>query len=377
MLRVEEFHDLLAAHGVSFFTGVPDSQLGPFCDYITERYGAGRQHIQAANEGNAAAIAAGYHLATGAVPLVYMQNSGLGNAVNPLTSLLDPQVYGIPAVLLVGWRGRPGVHDEPQHVKMGQITPALLDVMGVEHFVLEAGTTAEQVAAVLSERFAPQLAQGRAVTFVAAKGAFAPHSSPCAPRALPMSREQAVGMLAAALGQQDFLVSTTGKTSRELYEYRVNHGQGGERDFLTVGSMGHASSIALALAENRPEMRFWCLDGDGALLMHTGAMALVGSRKPANFMHVLLNNAAHESVGGMPTVADDVDWLAVASACGYVSARRVADADALASALEALNAEPGPAFLQIDVNLDCRADLGRPKSTPQENKRAFMEALRE
>ncbi len=377
MLRVEEFHDLLEAHGVAFFTGVPDSQLGSFCDFITERYGAGTQHMLAANEGNAAAIAAGYHLATGAVPLVYMQNSGLGNAVNPLTSLLDPQVYGIPAVLLVGWRGRPGVHDEPQHVKMGQITPALLDVLGVEHFVLDADTTAEQVTAVLSERFAPQLAQGHAVAFVAAKGAFAPHSSLRAPRALPLSREQAVGMLAAGLGQQDFLVSTTGKTSRELYEYRVNHGQGGERDFLTVGSMGHASSIALALAENQPGKRFWCLDGDGALLMHAGAMALIGSRKPANLVHVLLNNAAHESVGGMPTVADSVDWLAVARACGYVSARRVADADALASALEALRAEAGPAFLQIDVNLDCRVDLGRPKSMPQDNKRAFMEALRE
>ena len=375
MIDVRGFHDFLIEKGVGLFTGVPDSQLKEFCDFITTLYGTGERHIIAANEGNAVGIAAGYHLATGGIPLVYMQNSGLGNAVNPITSLIDPMVYAIPSILLVGWRGRPGVHDEPQHVKQGEITMELLNVLGIESHVLEADGTLEGLREVFDERLAPALAKGRTVALVVAKGAFGKYAGQKYMSDSSMSREQAIQAIAGLLGEDSFVVSTTGKASRELYEYRANSSAVRGHDFLTVGSMGHAAMIALGIAEQKADKRVCCLDGDGAVLMHMGGMALIGSRKPKNFLHVLLNNCAHESVGGMPTVAGQIDFPAVARACGYSEALCVSDAEALVGAVERCKAAEGPVFLQVNVNLDSRADLGRPKTTPAENKAEFMREL--
>lgn len=372
-MRIEEF---AASLGVDFFAGVPDSQLKALCNFLMDRYGLDpAHHIIAANEGNAAALAAGYHLATGKVPAVYLQNSGLGNVVNPAASLLNEKVYGIPCLFLVGWRGEPGVHDEPQHIFQGEITLPLLDTMGIPYDVIDRTTTIEQVDAKL-ERYRALFTEGKQAAFVVRRGALEYSGQPVYRNAHPMRREEAIGCILSASGE-DPVVSTTGKASREVFELREARAQGHSRDFLTVGSMGHSSSIALGIALQKPDRRVWCLDGDGAALMHLGAMALIGANRPANLIHIVLNNEAHESVGGMPTVAGRVDLCGVARACGYP---RVFCADSragLSEALDAAKASRQLTFLEVRCALGARENLGRPTTTPQENKEAFMAALKD
>ncbi len=357
-----------------FFAGVPDSQLKALCSFLMDRYGLDpAHHIIAANEGSAAALAAGYHLATGKVPVVYLQNSGLGNIVNPVASLLNEKVYGIPCLFMVGWRGEPGVHDEPQHLFQGEITLSLLEDLDIPAYVIGKDTTEEQVRAKLEE-YQGLFRQGKQAAFVVRKGALEYEGTTAYGNPFTLSREEAIGRILTAAGE-DPVVSTTGKASRELYELREARGQGHGRDFLTVGSMGHSSSIALGMALQKPERRVWCLDGDGAALMHLGAMALIGANKPANLVHIVLNNEAHESVGGMPTVAGSLDLPALARACGYPGALSVDTPEGLDGALEAAKAARQLTFLEVKCALGARADLGRPTTTPRENKAAFMAAL--
>ena len=357
--------------GFDFFAGVPDSQLKALCSFLMDRYGLDpAHHVIAANEGNAAALAAGYHLATGKTPVVYLQNSGLGNIVNPVASLLNGKVYGIPCLFLVGWRGEPGVHDEPQHIFQGEITLPLLDTLDIPYFVIDKTTKEEQIQARLNE-YRALFARGRQAAFVVRKGALEYGGRTVYSNPYCMTREEAIGRIAAAAGD-GMVVSTTGKASRELFEYREARHQGHGRDFLTVGSMGHSSSIALGLALQRPERRVWCLDGDGAALMHLGAMALIGTNRPANLVHIVLNNQAHESVGGMPTVAGSLDLPGIAKACGYPSALSVDSPAGLDAALAAAKAEDRLTFIEVKCALGAREDLGRPTTTPQENKAAFM-----
>lgn len=370
-MKIEDFVGLL---GADFYAGVPDSQLKALCNYLMDRYGSDpAHHIIAANEGNAAALAAGYHLATGKVPVVYLQNSGLGNIINPAASLLNEKVYGIPCLFIVGWRGEPGVHDEPQHVFQGEITLPLLENLDIPAFVIGKTTTEDQVKARL-DGYRALLAQGRQAAFVVRKGALEYSGKTVYGNAHPMAREEAIGQVLAAAGD-DPVVSTTGKASREVYELREGRGQGHGRDFLTVGSMGHSSSIALGIALQRPERRVWCLDGDGAALMHLGAMALIGSSRPANLVHIVLNNEAHESVGGLPTVAGLLDLPAIARACGYPGAVSVNSRSELERALAAAKEAKQLTLIEVKCALGARDDLGRPTTTPQENKAAFMAAL--
>jgi len=370
-LKIERLVNLT---GADFFAGVPDSQLKALCSFLMDKYGLDpSHHIIAANEGNAAALAAGYHLATGKVPVVYLQNSGLGNIVNPVASLLNKKVYGIPCLFIVGWRGEPGVHDEPQHVFQGEITLPLLKDLGIPAFVLDKDTTEEQVRGKMEE-YQALFRQGRQAAFVVRKGALEYAGRTVYGNPFTLSREEAIGHILAATGD-DPVVCTTGKASREAYELRKARGQGHGRDFLTVGSMGHSSSIALGLALQKPDQRVWCLDGDGAALMHLGAMALIGANRPANLIHIVLNNEAHESVGGMPTVAGSLDLPAVARACGYPGAVSVDSLEGLDGALEAAKAANQLTFLEVKCALGARANLGRPATTPQENKAAFMAAL--
>ena len=371
-MRAESLMEIL---GADFYTGVPDSQLKALCDALMARWGIDPQHhLIAANEGNCAALAAGYHLATGKVPVVYLQNSGEGNLINPLASLLNEKVYAIPMILIVGWRGEPGVHDEPQHIYQGEITLRLLEDMGLAYAILSPETTEDDLRQTLSA-FQEPLRQGRQVALVVRKGALQFGGEVVYGNLYPLRREDALRRIVAHTGD-DPIVSTTGKASRELYELRSASGETHARDFLTVGSMGHSSSIALGIALQRPETRVWCVDGDGAALMHLGAMALIGAQKPANLIHILLNNEAHETVGGMPTVASSVDWVALAKACGYPAACTVADADALDEALQAAKEQQTLSFIEVKCGLGARADLGRPTTTPQENKAAFMQRLR-
>ena len=363
--------------GIDFFTGVPDSQLKGLCDTLYARYGvAGAEHIVAANEGNAIGLCAGHYLATGRPALCYMQNSGLGNAVNPLASLMDGKVYGLPCLLVIGWRGEPGVHDEPQHVKQGEITLGQLELMDIPYFILDK-TMDEAAFREQFARLTEAMAQGRVAAVVVRKGALTCSAKPDYSNGRAMTRETAAEVIVGEAGARDVFVSTTGKLSRELFEIRERLGQGHEKDFLTVGSMGHASSIALAVALAKPDRRVWCLDGDGAVLMHLGAMHVIGQRGPVNLLHVVINNAAHETVGGMPVCEGGLDVSAAARAAGYPAVYRADSPETLAEALRSAQACGSLALVEVMCAGGARADLGRPTTTPRENRDALMRFIRE
>lgn len=360
--------------GADFYTGVPDSQLKALCNYLMSVYGINPQHhIIAANEGNCVALAAGYHLATGKTPVVYMQNSGEGNIINPVASLLNDKVYAIPMVFIIGWRGEPGIHDEPQHVFQGEVTLKLLEDMGITTFVIGQETTDDEVEAVM-EKFRAVLSQGKDVAFVVRKGALTDAPKVEYKNDYTMLREEIIQHIVKISGE-DPIISTTGKASRELFEIRVANGQSHKYDFLTVGSMGHSSSIALGVAINKPNQKIWCIDGDGAVLMHMGAMAVIGSVRPSNLVHIVINNEAHETVGGMPTVAGSVNMVEVAKACGYFNVKRVDSMEALDKELLRAQKCSELSFIEVLSSIGARDDLGRPTTTAIENKNGFMEYL--
>ncbi len=374
MINCQAFYELLLRKNINFFCGVPDSLLKDICAYISD-HTQERNHIIAANEGGAVALIAGYHLATGKIGLVYMQNSGQGNTVNPLISLMDREVYSIPALLLLGWRGEPGKKDEPQHIKQGRITGELLRALEIPFDVLP--DTIEDAEALLTKAVHAIDKQSAPYALVVPTGVFESYRS-INQIELPyeLSREEAVKAIIKQVSEDDILVSTTGKTSRELFEYREELQQGHQQDFLTVGSMGHASQIALGIALARPGRNIYCLDGDGALIMHMGALAIIGARKPANFKHIVINNAAHDSVGGQPTAGFEIDIPNIARACGYIAVMRAESVDEIYKKLPLLQKSHGPALLEIRVNKGARAELGRPTTSPIENKHAFMKFLR-
>lgn len=370
-MKVEKFIKIL---GADFYTGVPDSQLKHLCNYLMHTYGIdGNHHIIAANEGNCSAIAAGYHLATGKIPVVYMQNSGEGNIINTAASLLNRNVYAIPVIFIIGWRGEPGVHDEPQHIYQGQVTIKLLDDMEIESFIISKETTDDEVKTAM-ERFHNVLRTGKDVAFIIRKGALTDAPEMDYVNDNKMIREQVIRHI-VSISQKDPIISTTGKASRELFEIREADGQSHEYDFLTVGSMGHCSSIALGIALNKQNQKIWCIDGDGSALMHMGALAVIGNAKPKNLIHIILNNGAHETVGGMPTVAKDMDWVNIAQACGYPYAISVDDFEKLDRELAKAKNRDGLTLIEIKCVLGSRKDLGRPTTTCLENKCGFMKYL--
>lgn len=372
-MKIEQFIDIINA---DFYTGVPDSQLKALCNYLMNTYGIDpKHHVIAANEGNCTALAAGYHLATGKVPVVYMQNSGEGNIINPAASLLSDRCYAIPVIFVIGWRGEPGVHDEPQHKYQGEVTVKLLEDMEITPFVVGQDTTAEELTEVMAG-FRKILDSGKCVAFVIRKGALSYDGKVAYSNDNTMMREDIIKHIVAATGE-DPIVSTTGKASRELFETRVANGQSHKYDFLTVGSMGHTSSIALGVAVNKPETKIWCVDGDGAVLMHMGSMAVMGSNKPHNIVHIVINNASHETVGGQPTVAGDIDLVAIAKACGYPNAVCVDNFDDLDAELKAAKERDELSLIEVKCAIGARADLGRPTTTALENKEHFMEYLSE
>lgn len=366
--------ELIGALGAEFFTGVPDSKLRPLVDYLMDTYGAGSPaHQIAVNEGSAAALAAGYHLATGNTPLVYLQNSGLGNIVNPLLSLLHKDVYSIPCIFVIGWRGEPDLHDEPQHLVQGRLSLPLLETMGVKTMVLTRETTPND-AAQWMEEIRPHLMAGGQCALLVRDGAL-DHPKHKYANEYTLHREDVIDRILDAAGDA-VIVATTGKTGRELFELREKRGEDHARDFLTVGSMGHAGAIALGIALHRPEQRVLVLDGDGAALMHMGTMATIGAAAPSNLMHILLNNEAHESVGGAPTAAAAVLFPAVAVSLGYHIVKAAETEEELARALAELQRADALTFLEIRTAVGSRADLGRPTTTPAENKEALMRTLR-
>lgn len=365
MIDPKRFLDGLTARGFDYFAGVPDSLLKELCACLTQN---APHHVLTANEGNAVAAAAGYYMATGRCGVVYMQNSGIGNAVNPLLSLADEQVYAIPMLLLIGWRGEPGVHDEPQHVTQGRLTLPLLETMGIAYEVLN-----EDWEAALSRLIDRMRRESKPVALVVRKGTFSPFALSKPAPAFPLTREEALAAVLDALPPRAVVVSTTGKTSRELFELRERRGEGHGRDFLTVGSMGHTLSIACGLAAgtDRP---VYCIDGDGSFLMHMGSAAIFGQHAPDNLRYLLINNGAHESVGGQPTDALAVDVPAILSACGFGVVAPARTAQEIADGLAAIADMPRGALMLL-TRVGSRDDLGRPTTTPAENKRALMTTL--
>lgn len=373
MIRPQFFYDTLASYGIDFYAGVPDSLLKNLCAYITDHADT-NHNIIAANEGGAIGLAAGHYLATGQIPVVYMQNSGEGNIINPLASLTDPDVYNIPVLLVIGWRGKPGVHDEPQHVKQGKVTTGLLNVMGIDFIVLNKEE--DKAEAQLRKAIAYMQATKQCYALVIEKDTFETYTLQSVERnAFFLSREEAIKTIAAALGEKDCIVSTTGMISRELFEYRTAMDQSHEHEFLTVGSMGHASQIALGIALARPERHVWCFDGDGACIMHMGNMAIVANKTPKKFVHVIFNNGAHDSVGGQPTVGLKIDLPTVAKAVGYKVCYSVESKDKLTELLGKVKDLEGPVLLEVKVKKGNRKDLGRPTITPIQNKDVFMDFL--
>ncbi len=373
MVKCKEFYDLLIEKKIGFFTGVPDSLLKDFCAYIMDN---SEKHIITANEGGSIALAAGYYLSTGNIPLVYMQNSGWGNAINPLTSLVDPNVYSIPMLLLVGWRGGPGIKDEPQHIRKGRITIPLLDAVGVPYSILP--DSLEELKMVLENALYHMKNKNAPYALIVKKGIFEKYELKNKLGTFyDLNREEALKLVVNELNSQDIIISTTGMLSRELFEYREFLKQGHEKDFLTVGSMGHSSKIALGIALNKSERNVYCLDGDGAVIMHMGALAIIGQKKPKNFKHIIFNNGAHDSVGGQPTAGFDIDFPAIAKACGYKTTLKVEKKNEVKEKMNLLKSSEGPAILEIRINKGSRKDLGRPTTTPIENKEKFMGYLKE
>ena len=373
MIRPHFFYNTLAANGINFYAGVPDSLLKNLCAYITDHADA-THNIIAANEGGAMGLAAGHYLATSQIPVVYMQNSGEGNIINPLASLTDPDVYNIPVLLVIGWRGKPGLHDEPQHVKQGKVTTGLLNVMGIDYTVLSKEEDKAEIQ--INKAIAYMQATKQCYALVIEKDTFDNYTLQNVKKNdLTLSREEAIQTVAAAIGQKDVIVSTTGMISRELFEYRTTMNQGHERDFLTVGSMGHASQIALGIAMEKQDRKVWCFDGDGATIMHMGSMAIVANKKPKNYFHVVFNNGAHDSVGGQPTVGLKINLSAIADVVGYKHVYSVKTMDCLKELLQKISSQEGPVFIEIQVKKGNRQDLGRPTTTPIQNKEALMDFL--
>ena len=373
MLDCEKFYNLLVDGGIEFFTGVPDSLLKDFNAYIIDNV-KNNKHIIAANEGASIALAAGNYLATKKIALVYMQNSGLGNAVNPLTSLVNQDVYGIPLLLIIGWRGEPGEKDAPQHTKQGKITLKVLETLDIPYDILP--NNIEDTKKILNKAFRCMNECKAPYALVVRKGTFEKYEyKNKTEQRYELSRENAIKLIVNKLDNTDIVISTTGLTSRELFEYREQMQQDHCNDFLTVGSMGHSSQIALGIAMSTPERQIFCLDGDGAVIMHMGSLGIIGSKSPKNFKHIVINNGAHDSVGGQPTIGYEIDIVSMALSCRYKVAYKVETKMELIEKISLLKSTEGPALLEVRVNKGYRKNLGRPTISPQENKETFMNFL--
>ena len=373
MINPKYFYQELINNNINFFTGVPDSLLQSICAYISD-HTSKEYNIIAANEGGAIALGAGYHLATGRIPLIYMQNSGIGNAINPLLSLVDTKVYSIPMLLMIGWRGEPGVKDEPQHIKQGEVTIKLLESMGILYEILPDNFT--ETKDVINESIEYIRKNNCPLAFVIKNNLFEPYElHNKITTNFEMNRESAIKVSVDLLDGDDIVVSTTGKTSRELYEYREQLNQDHDKDFLTVGSMGHASQIALGIAIQKPNKRVFCFDGDGAVIMHSGSLGIIGAAAPKNYKHIVFNNGAHDSVGGQPTIGYNTNFTDLAKVFNYRHVFFASSIAELKNKIIELKNSVGPSLLEIKINRGARPDLGRPNINPIENKDIFTKSI--
>jgi phosphonopyruvate decarboxylase len=370
MINTQKFYESLNQNGVDFYSGVPDSLLKDICSYISDNAPVDR-HVIATNEGGAIALAMGYYLATSKIPLVYMQNSGFGNTINPLLSLADPKVYSIPMLLLIGWRGEPGVKDEPQHVKQGEVSETILKTLGIPYVVISHATS--NIDEFISNAVKHAKVNNEPYVILVRKGTFEPYSLKTKIKTnFDLNREEAIIKSTELLSDSDIIVATTGKTSRELFEFRARNNQGHHRDFLTVGGMGHANQIALGIAIAKPNKTVYCFDGDGAALMHTGSLGIIGDLNLDNYKHIIFNNGAHDSVGGQPTIGFDINFRKIADGFNYKETFQIKTLNEFDKVFESFKNSSGPSLLEILVNKGARKNLGRPTISPKENKANFQ-----
>lgn len=374
-MDAEKFVEQIKNIGIDTLIGVPDSTLKPFCDYINSSGCTTIEHYVPVNEGAAVGLATGMYLATGKPACVYMQNSGIGNAVNPLTSIANRKVYEIPMLFLIGWRGEPGIKDEPQHKFMGEITLPILEVLDVSYEVIDNDTTTEEMERYL-QKAGECMQEKKQFAFVIRKGTFEAKSYGKYQNPYTLKRETAIAEIIKSIKEDDIIVSTTGKISREVYEQSDRLLGSHKQSFLTVGGMGHASMIALGLALKEKQRKVYCLDGDGAILMHMGNLPFIAQYHPQNFCHIVFNNQAHESVGGMPTGVLNASYAKLAKQSGYSYVYRIETLEELCHILPEVKDRQGPVLIEIMVSMQSREDLGRPKETAVENKMAFMQFIR-
>jgi len=370
MLEPSFFHNVLQEHDVNFFAGVPDSLLKNFCAYISDTLPS-EKHIIAANEGGAVGLGIGYHLATNKIPLIYMQNSGLGNVVNPLLSMADSEVCSVPMLLMIGWRGEPGVKDEPQHIKQGRVMLAMLDAMEIPYLIVE--DEEEAVQSQISQAMAYVTENSAPYALIVRKNTFNKYDYQGAEGQSSLMREDAVETISQFFTDNTVFIATTGMTARELFEVREKAGSPHKQDFLVIGAMGHASQIALGTSLSAPTKKVICLDGDGALLMHMGSLGLNGTYGQDNLIHIVLNNGAHESVGAQKTITPHLCLTDLATACGYPSVQQASTAEGLKAALAEIKNTKGPHFIEVSTACGHRKDLGRPTIGPVENKNSVQE----
>ncbi|MBS83215.1 MAG: phosphonopyruvate decarboxylase [Gammaproteobacteria bacterium] len=376
MIDSSFFYNNLIKEDIKFFTGVPDSLLKNICFYISDKE-KNNNHIITANEGNALSLGIGYYLATKKLPLIYMQNSGLGNIINPLLSLADKDVYSIPMILLIGWRGEPNIHDEPQHKKQGKITLKLLKTMDVPYYIIDSNNNNSDIPKLIKKIKNNALKTNKPHAIVVKKGTFHDYKNKkTVINKFSLTRSKALSIIIPYLNDNDIIVSTTGYTSRELFEYRKKSTKINKNDFLVVGGMGHASQIALGIALQKKNRNVYCLDGDGSVLMHMGSLAINSHSNCSNFKHIVFNNGCHESVGGQPTLGFKVNFQKIAQGVGYSMVTKAKTKDELIKNLKKINTHNKPSFLEIMIKKGTKKNLGRPTTTPIENKKLLLRNIK-
>ena len=366
MIDPKDLFNFFKDNKIINFIGVPDSLLKNFCFFIDDNVDS-KEHLITAHEGSAVSLAAGIFLGSKKISVIYMQNSGLGNAVNPLLSLADKSVYSIPMLLMIGWRGEPGIKDEPQHIKQGEVTEQILKTLSIPYIIIDSKKNYKKE---LGDLIQLMKEQSRPVAILVKKDTFKSYSPPSkAQQEFEISREDAIKIIVDETNENTLMISTTGMASRELYEYRKFKNLSHENDFLTVGSMGHSSLIALGISMQNNKKDIICIDGDGSMIMHMGNLGLIGQNKCKNFTHIILNNGAHDSVGGQPTLGLKMDLPKIALACGY---ENVVSVNNKKQFKEAIKMRQNYSLIEIKVNKGNRKDIGRPDTSPLENKDNFM-----
>lgn len=375
MIDCNFFFKCLKKNNTSFFTGVPDSLMKNLISCIDFNTNS-NEHLIAANEGNAIGLAIGNFLSTGKLPIVYLQNSGLGNIINPVLSLADKDVYGIPMIILLGWRGRPGVKDEPQHFKQGLVTEDILNSIQLPYSKINQNLSDIDLEIIIDEAYKTSKEKLTPYVLLIEEGTFNKFENKnLISSYYDLSREEALQICVNSLNEKDIIVSTTGTLSRELYELRKKLGQSHKSDFLTVGGMGHANQIAIGIAINKPKRNIYCLDGDGAILMHMGSMALNGNIKPLNFNHILFNNQCHDSVGGQKTAAPELNFKNLAEQLDYQYTSQCVTKNQIIKSLDIIKNNNKTSFLEIKVNNGFKKNLPRPNETPKFNKDLFVKFI--